>query len=142
MRANVAAPIQLAREPAQRQRRRAASAVVVNLLDQKLYNLNPDFLSYTLSKAALQAADTMLAQALAPRVRVVGVAPGITHGVRRPDRGRLRQGAHPDAAGQVVQHPGGHRRGRGSMRLARARRDRHHPAGRWRPAFAAAGRAT
>jgi NAD(P)-dependent dehydrogenase (short-subunit alcohol dehydrogenase family) len=51
---------------------------VVNLLDQKLFNLNPDFLSYTLSKAALQSATTMLAQALAPKVRVVGVAPGIT----------------------------------------------------------------
>lgn len=55
-----------------------AQAVVVNLLDQKLFNLNPDFLSYTLSKAALHSATTMLAQALAPKVRVVGVAPGIT----------------------------------------------------------------
>lgn len=53
-------------------------SVVVNLLDQKLFNLNPDFLSYTLSKAALHSATTMLAQALAPKVRVVGVAPGIT----------------------------------------------------------------
>ena len=51
---------------------------VVNLLDQKLWNLNPDFLSYTLSKAALEAATGMLALALAPRVRVVGVAPGLT----------------------------------------------------------------
>ncbi|MCU6433954.1 SDR family oxidoreductase [Undibacterium sp. Jales W-56] len=51
---------------------------VINLLDQKLQNLNPDFLSYTLSKAALQCATTTLAQALAPKVRVVGVAPGIT----------------------------------------------------------------
>jgi NAD(P)-dependent dehydrogenase (short-subunit alcohol dehydrogenase family) len=56
----------------------AADAVVVNLLDQKLWNLNPDFFSYTLSKAALHAATTMLAQALAPRLRVVGVAPGLT----------------------------------------------------------------
>lgn len=55
-----------------------ARAVVINLLDQKLYNYNPDFLSYTFSKAALQAATTMLAQALAPRIRVVGVAPGLT----------------------------------------------------------------
>ena len=55
-----------------------ASAPAVNLLDQKLFNLNPDFLSYTLSKAALQAATTMLAQAMAPHVRVVGVAPGLT----------------------------------------------------------------
>ena len=52
--------------------------VVVNLLDQKLWNLNPDFLSYTLSKAALESANTLLAMALAPLVRVVGVAPGLT----------------------------------------------------------------
>ncbi len=56
----------------------AADAVVINMLDQKLWNPNPDFLSYTLSKAALEAANTLLAQALAPRVRVVGVAPGLT----------------------------------------------------------------
>ncbi|HZT56038.1 MAG TPA: SDR family oxidoreductase, partial [Burkholderiaceae bacterium] len=51
---------------------------VVNLLDQKLWNPNPDYFSYTLSKAALQCATVMLAQALAPRVRVCGVAPGVT----------------------------------------------------------------
>lgn len=51
---------------------------VVNLLDQKLSNPNPDYLSYTLTKAALQHATTMLAQALAPAVRVCGVSPGIT----------------------------------------------------------------
>lgn len=56
----------------------AQQGVVVNLLDQKLWNQNPDFLSYTLSKAALEAAGTMLAMALAPHVRVVGVAPGLT----------------------------------------------------------------
>lgn len=54
------------------------AGVVVNLLDQKLWNPNPDFLSYTLSKAALHAATTLLAMALAPQVRVVGVAPGLT----------------------------------------------------------------
>jgi NAD(P)-dependent dehydrogenase (short-subunit alcohol dehydrogenase family) len=52
--------------------------VVVNLLDQKLWNQNPDFFSYTLSKAALEAANTMLALALSPMLRVVGVAPGLT----------------------------------------------------------------
>jgi NAD(P)-dependent dehydrogenase (short-subunit alcohol dehydrogenase family) len=51
---------------------------VVNLSDQKLWNPNPDYFSYTLSKAALEAATTLLAQALAPQVRVVGVAPGVT----------------------------------------------------------------
>ena len=55
-----------------------ARGVVVNLLDQKLWNLNPDFLSYTLSKVALEAANTILAMALAPHLRVVGVAPGLT----------------------------------------------------------------
>ena len=49
--------------------------VVVNLLDQKLWNQTPDFVSYTLSKAALDAANAMLALALSPLVRVVGVAP-------------------------------------------------------------------
>jgi NAD(P)-dependent dehydrogenase (short-subunit alcohol dehydrogenase family) len=52
--------------------------VVVNLLDQKLANPNPDFLSYTLSKSALAYATIVLAQALAPKVRVVAVAPGVT----------------------------------------------------------------
>ncbi|MET3497546.1 NAD(P)-dependent dehydrogenase (short-subunit alcohol dehydrogenase family) [Variovorax boronicumulans] len=59
-------------------RRDAQQGAVVHLLDQKLWNPNPDFLSYTLSKAALEAATPMLALALAPRVRVVGVAPGLT----------------------------------------------------------------
>jgi NAD(P)-dependent dehydrogenase (short-subunit alcohol dehydrogenase family) len=77
MRANVGAPLLLA------QALHAATpdgqqAAVINLLDQKLYNLNPDFLSYTLSKAALHTATTMLAQQLAPKLRVVGVAPGLT----------------------------------------------------------------
>ncbi|WP_128595965.1 SDR family oxidoreductase, partial [Paraburkholderia kirstenboschensis] len=53
-------------------------SVVINVLDQKLYNMNPDYLSYTLSKAALQTATVALAQALAPKVRVVGLAPGLT----------------------------------------------------------------
>jgi NAD(P)-dependent dehydrogenase (short-subunit alcohol dehydrogenase family) len=51
---------------------------VVNLLDQKLWNPNPDHFSYTLSKAALEAATVMLAQALAPQLRVCGIAPGVT----------------------------------------------------------------
>ena len=56
----------------------AGNGCVVNLIDQKLWNPNPDYFSYTLSKAALQAATVMLAQALAPHVRVCGVAPGVT----------------------------------------------------------------
>jgi len=56
----------------------AGGGAVVNLLDQKLWNPNPDYFSYSLSKAALEAATTMLALALAPTVRVAGVAPGVT----------------------------------------------------------------
>ena len=52
--------------------------VVINVLDQKLYNMNPDYLSYTLTKAALENATVALAQALAPKLRVVGLAPGLT----------------------------------------------------------------
>lgn len=77
MHTNLAAPILLA-QALHAATSDGAQAVVINLLDQKLYNLNPDFLSYTLSKAALHSATAMLAQALAPKVRVVGVAPGIT----------------------------------------------------------------
>jgi NAD(P)-dependent dehydrogenase (short-subunit alcohol dehydrogenase family) len=80
-RTNTAAPVLLAQALAEHLAARdapAASGCVVNLLDQKLFNPNPDFLSYTLSKAALLSATTLLAQALAPRVRVVGVAPGLT----------------------------------------------------------------
>lgn len=78
MAANTVAPILLAQALHEHVAARSATGAVVNLLDQKLWNPNPDFLSYTLSKAALDAATTMLALALAPRVRVVGVAPGLT----------------------------------------------------------------
>ncbi|MGO4332667.1 SDR family oxidoreductase [Cupriavidus sp. M-11] len=77
MRTNVAAPLLLSRE-LHRALPDGQTGVVINLLDQKLDNLNPDFLSYTLSKSALQTATVQLAQALAPKLRVVGVAPGIT----------------------------------------------------------------
>lgn len=76
--ANTAAPVLLAQALAGHVRGRQARGAVVNLLDQKLWNPNPDFFSYTLSKAALESATTLLAQALAPGVRVVGVAPGLT----------------------------------------------------------------
>ena len=51
---------------------------VIQLLDQKLINLNPDYLSYTLSKAALATSVEMLAMDFAPHLRVVGLAPGIS----------------------------------------------------------------
>ncbi len=77
-RANTAPAIVLARALHTHVTRRGARGCVVNLVDQKLWNPNPDYLSYTLSKAALEAATQLLARALAPAVRVVGVAPGVT----------------------------------------------------------------
>jgi NAD(P)-dependent dehydrogenase (short-subunit alcohol dehydrogenase family) len=77
MRTNLAAPILLA-QSLHAQLPDDARGVVINLLDQKLWNRNPDFLSYTLSKAALKEATALLAIALAPKLRVVGVAPGLT----------------------------------------------------------------
>lgn len=77
-RSNTGAAILLAQALRDHLALRNAQGAVVHLLDQKLWNPNPDFLSYTLSKAALEAATPMLALALAPRVRVVGVAPGLT----------------------------------------------------------------
>jgi NAD(P)-dependent dehydrogenase (short-subunit alcohol dehydrogenase family) len=77
-RINAIAPVLLAQALHAHLRERGARGCVVNLLDQKLWNPNPDFLSYTLSKAALREATTLLAQACAPDLRVVAVAPGVT----------------------------------------------------------------
>ncbi len=53
-------------------------ACIVNMLDQRVLKLTPQFTSYTLAKSALHTATRTLAQALAPRVRVNAVAPGPT----------------------------------------------------------------
>jgi NAD(P)-dependent dehydrogenase (short-subunit alcohol dehydrogenase family) len=55
-----------------------SDGAVINILDQKVANLNPDFFAYTAGKLALAGATTMLAQALGPRIRVNAVAPGLT----------------------------------------------------------------
>jgi len=71
---NCTAPVLLAQALAGQ----GAGGVAVNLLDQKLANPNPDFFSYTLSKAALAEATVLMAQAHAPGIRVNAVAPGLT----------------------------------------------------------------
>jgi NAD(P)-dependent dehydrogenase (short-subunit alcohol dehydrogenase family) len=55
-----------------------AEGLIVNLIDQRVLKPTPQFFSYAVSKAALWAATQMLAQALAPRIRVNGIAPGPT----------------------------------------------------------------
>jgi NAD(P)-dependent dehydrogenase (short-subunit alcohol dehydrogenase family) len=51
---------------------------VINMLDNKVFAVNPDYLSYTVSKFSLHGATQAMAMALAPKVRVNGIAPGIT----------------------------------------------------------------
>ncbi len=72
---NLRAPIVLiqgfaARLPA------GAEGLVVNMLDQRVLNLTPNFLSYSVSKSGLWAATQVLARQLAPRIRVNAIGPG------------------------------------------------------------------
>ena len=76
MAVNLAAPLVLARELAGQAD--LAEGAIVNLLDQKVGNPNPDYLSYTCTKLALAGATELMAQAFAPRVRVNAVSPGLT----------------------------------------------------------------
>jgi NAD(P)-dependent dehydrogenase (short-subunit alcohol dehydrogenase family) len=75
MEVNLRAPFVLTQEFARRLPE-GGEGLVVNLLDQRVWNLTPHFTSYTLSKAALWAATQTLALALAPSIRVVGIGPG------------------------------------------------------------------
>jgi NAD(P)-dependent dehydrogenase (short-subunit alcohol dehydrogenase family) len=61
-----------------------AKGLVVNILDTRVWNLTPGYLSYTLSKAGLWTLTQTLAQALAPRIRVNAIGPGPT----LPSRGQ------------------------------------------------------
>ena len=86
MAVNLRAPMLLSQALA-KQLPEGETGLIVNLLDQKLFNLNPDFLTYTLSKVGLGGLTKLMAQAFAPRIRVAGIAPGLT----------LRSGSQTDA---------------------------------------------
>jgi dihydroneopterin aldolase len=49
---------------------------IINIVDQRVWRLTPDYFSYTVAKAGLYAATQTLAQALAPRIRVNAIGPG------------------------------------------------------------------
>ena len=49
---------------------------IINIVDQRVWRLNPRFFSYTMSKSGLWTATRTLAQALAPRIRVNAIGPG------------------------------------------------------------------
>ncbi len=87
------------------------AASVVNILDQRVFKPNPQFFSYTLSKSALLTATRMLAQALAPRIRVNGVGPGPTLASIHQDAGEfaretaavpLGRGSTPEEIAEAV----------------------------------------
>jgi NAD(P)-dependent dehydrogenase (short-subunit alcohol dehydrogenase family) len=89
-----------------------AKPSLIHVLDQKVFNLNPDYFSYTLSKLALERAVSLQAQSLAPALRVNAVAPGLMYlsGPQTQDNfdraaqaNLLRQAINPaDVASSVV----------------------------------------
>ncbi|MBY6002833.1 SDR family oxidoreductase [Salipiger bermudensis] len=96
-----------------------AQGVVVNMIDQRVRKLTPEFMSYTLAKSALWTLTQTAAMALAPRVRVNAIGPGPTlQGARQSDEHFARQraatvlerGANPAditaALGYILASPG------------------------------------
>jgi NAD(P)-dependent dehydrogenase (short-subunit alcohol dehydrogenase family) len=77
MEANLRAPFVLIQQFAA-QLPETAEGAVVNLIDQRVWNLTPHFVTYPVSKAALWTLTQTLALALAPRIRVNGIGPGPT----------------------------------------------------------------
>lgn len=95
---NLRAPIMLAERFAQQA---PDGGTIINLLDQRVLKPNPLFFSYALSKSALWTATQMMAQALAPRLRVNAVAPGPVLPSTHQDRAAFDR----EAAGTLLGHP-------------------------------------
>ena len=87
---NLRAPFVLMQEFA-RQLPAGAEGSVVNILDERVWNLTPYFVSYTVSKAALWTLTQTMALALAPRIRVNGIGPGPTLPSPRQSDEQFRQ---------------------------------------------------
>jgi NAD(P)-dependent dehydrogenase (short-subunit alcohol dehydrogenase family) len=120
---NLRAPAFLARDfahqlPADRE------GCIVNIVDQRVWKLTPQFFSYTLTKAALFTATQTMAQALAPRIRVNAIGPGPTlSNVRQGDDDFAKQsstvplghGGTPDEIADAVLYLAGARSVTGQM---------------------------
>lgn len=81
-----------------------AQSLVVNMIDQRVRKLTPEFMSYTIAKMGLWALTRTAAQALAPRIRVNAIGPGPTmigarqsetHFTRQRGATILQRGANP-----------------------------------------------
>ncbi|TCR69858.1 SDR family oxidoreductase [Bosea sp. BK604] len=72
---------------------------IVNIVDQRVWKLTPQYYSYTLTKSALLTATVTMAQALAPRVRVNAVGPGPT----LPNQYEGEELMAAEAAGSLLQ---------------------------------------
>jgi NAD(P)-dependent dehydrogenase (short-subunit alcohol dehydrogenase family) len=76
---------------------------IINILDQRVWKLTPEYYSYTLSKAAMWAATRTMAQAFAPRIRVNAVGPGPTLANQHDGQDLFLR----EAAGTLLGHPVG-----------------------------------
>jgi len=107
---NLRAPFVLMQEFARRLPAEAGG-LIVNLLDERVWNLTPYFVSYTLSKAGLWTLTQTMALALAPRIRVNGIGPGPTLPSPRQSREQfaeqcrstpLQRGTGPEEIGAAL----------------------------------------
>lgn len=82
-----------------------ALANVINMVDQRVRKLTPEFMTYSLAKAGLWAFTQTAAQGLAPHIRVNGIAPGPTmigarqteaHFAAQRNATILQRGSNPD----------------------------------------------
>ncbi len=100
MEPNLRAPFVLSQSFA-RQLPPDAEGLIVNLIDERVWNLTPHFVSYTISKAALWTLTQTLALALAPRIRVCAIGPGPTLPSSRQTAAQFAR----QAAGVPLQRP-------------------------------------
>jgi NAD(P)-dependent dehydrogenase (short-subunit alcohol dehydrogenase family) len=96
-----------------------APSLIINMIDQRIRKLTPEFMTYTLAKMGLWALTQTSAQALAPRIRVNAIGPGPTmqgarqsldHFTRQRAATILQRGANPSditaALGYFLDAPG------------------------------------
>lgn len=107
---NLKAPVFLAQAMV-RHLPEGAEGNIINIIDQRVWKLTPDFFSYTISKAGLWTATQTLAQGLAPRIRVNAIGPGpVLRSVHQTDADfaaeksstPLKSGPSPEAIAAAV----------------------------------------